>query len=147
MNAHLLIGNALPHWECSPWLQMVSLVGNALSGWERKAPGRPYPCCSTLMAAGHFFLKLVTQDTLHSGHSRLHHVYLEVFFSDAFFFAPSTSLSSGPWIFPPPWWVSGPATPPCSRPSQVPQPPYPPSGLLESSRPAAFNPDPTEVTW
>lgn len=54
-----LVGNALPDWEWSPWLGVVSLVGNAFLGWEKKAPGRPDPCCSTLMGSGCFFLTLV----------------------------------------------------------------------------------------
>lgn len=74
---------------------MLSQVGSAVPDWERKTPGRPDPCFSTLMGSGYFFLTLVAQHSLCIGHSRLQHLCLEVVF-DALFFALNTRLSSGP---------------------------------------------------
>lgn len=133
-----LVASGLSGWEWSSSLGVLSLVGSGLPGWERKTPGRLDPCFSTLMGSGHFFLTLVAQHTLHSNHSRLHHLYLKVVF-DALFSAPSTSLSSGLWILPSPW-CSGPATPHCSHPPQLASVSTPPIWLAAKLEASSFQP-------
>lgn len=103
-----LVGSALPHWEWSPWLGQVSLIGNALSGWEWSLwfgeKGSRQTRSMLFNSNGFWMLLFNACCPAHSPQWPfwLHHLYFEVIF-DALFFAPSTSLSSGSWILPPPW--------------------------------------------